>query len=74
MRHLRGTRLSELPLQDRQWLVLRVSSVQLDTMRSTGVILYDGPAHSILGLDADPVVDGGSNALLAAEVSRCRLK
>jgi hypothetical protein len=26
------------------------------------------PDHSTLGFDADPVVDGGSNALLAAEV------
>jgi hypothetical protein len=31
------------------------------------------PAHSNLGFDADPVVDGGSDALLAAEVSLGRL-
>lgn len=31
------------------------------------------PNHSALGFNADPVVDGGSNALLAAEVSPSRL-
>jgi hypothetical protein len=31
------------------------------------------PDESALGFDADPVVNGGSNALLAAEVSLGRL-